>query len=170
MQMIGFGLVIFAGDNSDKAQLALKVTFLLVGIWWVGWAQIPFNRLPISSQKDRKTKKNVLSNGFHELKLVWDQMIHMPVLKRFLTAFFFYSMGVQTVMLVAIDFGIKILKLPNHNFNHFVLTTRKNTLLLLMHFHKKMNITSPSCDYPTKSKNISIPPISLNLLILSSKK
>lgn len=113
MQMIGFGLVIFAGDNSDKAQLALKVTFLLVGIWWVGWAQIPFKRLPISSQKDRQTKKNVLSNGFHELKLVWDQMIHMPVLKRFLTAFFFYSMGVQTVMLVAIDFGIKILKLPN---------------------------------------------------------
>jgi MFS transporter, UMF1 family len=113
MQMIAFGLVLFAGDNSDKTQLALKVTFLLVGIWWVSWAQIPFNRLPISSQKDRQTKKNVLSNGFHELKLVWDQMIHMPILKRFLTAFFFYSMGVQTVMLVAIDFGIKILKLPN---------------------------------------------------------
>ena len=37
----------------------------------------------------------------------------MPVLKRYLTAFFFYSMGVQTVMLVAIDFGIKELKLPD---------------------------------------------------------
>jgi UMF1 family MFS transporter len=40
-------------------------------------------------------------------------MLHLPVLKRFLAAFFFYSMGVQTVMLVAIDFGIKELKLEN---------------------------------------------------------
>ena len=37
----------------------------------------------------------------------------MLVLKRFLAAFYFYSMGVQTVMLVAIDFGIKELKLEN---------------------------------------------------------
>jgi UMF1 family MFS transporter len=37
----------------------------------------------------------------------------MPQLKRFLSAFFFYSMGVQTVMLIAIDFGIKELKLEN---------------------------------------------------------
>jgi UMF1 family MFS transporter len=57
--------------------------------------------------------RHVLTNGFHELKLVWNQLVHMPVLKRFLLAFFFYSMGVQTVMLVAIDFGIKEIKLPD---------------------------------------------------------
>ena len=57
--------------------------------------------------------KHVLVNGFHELQLVWKQVIKMPVLKRFLTAFFFYSMGVQTVLLVAIDFGIKVLNLEN---------------------------------------------------------
>lgn len=113
MQMIGFALVMSAGDDGSKTQTALKLTFLLVGLWWIGWAQIPFKRLPIMPAREREMKKNVLSNGFHELKLVWDQLIHMPVLKRFLFAFFFYSMGVQTVMLVAIDFGIKILKLPN---------------------------------------------------------
>src|SRR5574343_1998080 len=113
MQMIGFALVMSAGDDGSKTQTALKITFLLVGIWWIGWAQIPFNRLPISPAKEREMKKHVLANGFHELKLVWDQLIHMPALKRFLAAFFFYSMGVQTVMLVAIDFGIKILQLPN---------------------------------------------------------
>ncbi|MEO6732517.1 MAG: MFS transporter [Ferruginibacter sp.] len=109
MQMIGFGLVIAMPDNP----LPLKLTFLLVGIWWVCFAQITFNALPISPKSERKTKKHVLVNGFHELKIVWDQVMHMPVLKRFLTAFFFYSMGVQTVMLVAIDFGIKELKLPD---------------------------------------------------------
>ena len=110
MQMIGFALVITM--TADKA-LPLKLTFLLVGIWWVSFAQITFRALPISSKKERDGKTHVLANGFKELKLVWDQVVHMPVLKRYLTAFFFYSMGVQTVMLVAIDFGIKELKLAN---------------------------------------------------------
>jgi MFS transporter, UMF1 family len=109
MQMAGFALVMLMEDKG----LALTLTFLLVGIWWVSFAQITFSRLPSSSRSERKSKKHVLVNGFHELQLVWKQVAHMPVLKRFLTAFFFYSMGVQTVMLVAIDFGIKELKLPD---------------------------------------------------------
>lgn len=111
LQMVGFGLVVVMKE--DPA-LPLKITFLLVGIWWVAFAQIPFSRLPNrSDKKERKLKKHVLVNGFHELQLVWQQLKHMPELKRFLTAFFFYSMGVQTVLLVAIDFGIKILNLEN---------------------------------------------------------
>jgi UMF1 family MFS transporter len=113
LQMIGFGLVIFAGDDPAQTKLSLKITFLLVGIWWVSFAQIPFKRLPDTTPAERKSHKHVLVNGFHELKLVWEQMTHMPVLKRFLFSFLFYSMGVQTVMLVAIDFGIKELQLPN---------------------------------------------------------
>ncbi len=109
MQLVGFALVMTMKDKG----LALTITFLLVGIWWVSFAQISFTRLPISPKSERKSKKHVLVNGFHELQLVWKQVIHMPVLKRFLGAFFFYSMGVQTVMLVAIDFGIKELKLAD---------------------------------------------------------
>lgn len=109
MQLIGFGLVIMIPNS----ELPLKITFLLVGIWWIAFAQITFRVLPISSKSERASKTNVLTNGFIELKKVWDQLVHLPVLKRFLSAFFFYSMGVQTVMLVAIDFGIKILKLEN---------------------------------------------------------
>lgn len=109
MQMVGFALVMTMEDKG----LALTLTFLLVGIWWVGFAQITFSRLPISPKTERKAKTHVLVNGFHELKQVWQQVKKMPVLKRFLSAFFFYSMGVQTVMLVAIDFGIKELKLAD---------------------------------------------------------
>jgi len=109
LQMIGFGLVLLLPDSGK----ALQITFLLVGLWWIGFAQIPFRHLPISNISERKAKKHILINGFHELKIVWQQLIHLPVLKRFLAAFFFYSMGVQTVMLVAIDFGIKELKLEN---------------------------------------------------------
>jgi UMF1 family MFS transporter len=108
MQLIGFGLVI-AIPNS---KFPLQLTFLLVGFWWFGFAQITFSRLP-PGNPSAKEKKNVFSNGFLELKKVWNQLSNMPVLKRFLTAFWFYSMGVQTVMLIAIDFGIKELKLED---------------------------------------------------------
>lgn len=109
MQLIGFALVM---GMSDKT-MAVKITFLLVGIWWVSFAQITFAALPVTQKNETKAKKHVLVNGFHELKIVWGQVVHLPVLKSFLAAFFFYSMGVQTVMLVAIDFGIKELKLPD---------------------------------------------------------
>jgi UMF1 family MFS transporter len=109
MQLLGFGLVLAMPDSS----LPLKVTFLLVGIWWVSFAQITFNILPISSKTERAVRKNVFTNGFHELKIVWNQLVQLPVLKRFLLAFWFYSMGVQTVMLVGIDFGIKEIHLAD---------------------------------------------------------
>jgi UMF1 family MFS transporter len=108
MQMIGFGMVLAMPDSS----LPLKLSFLLVGLWWMGFAQISFARLP-KGNPSGKEKTNVLTNGFIELKKVWGELKHMPVLKRFLAAFLFYSMGVQTVMLIATDFGIKELHLPN---------------------------------------------------------
>ncbi len=110
MQMIGFAIVMFMAKDTS---LPLKLTFLLVGIWWVGFAQITFNVLPANKPQQIKPQNNIITNGFIELKKVWIELKQMPVLKRFLYAFFFYSMGVQTVMLVAIDFGIKELKLEN---------------------------------------------------------
>ena len=111
MQLIGFALVLTMSEPDEA--FPLKITFLLVGIWWVAFAQITFNRLPISPKTERAARKHALVNGFHELKIVFNQVKKMPALKRFLSAFFFYSMGVQTVMLIAIDFGIKELKLEN---------------------------------------------------------
>lgn len=93
------------------ASLPARLSFLLVGIWWIAFAQIPFKKLPAGSPNyDRISKSNVKS-GFQELTKVWHQLKSMIVLKRFLLAFFFYSMGVQTIMLVAAGFGEKILKL-----------------------------------------------------------
>jgi MFS transporter, UMF1 family len=94
---------------------ALRISFLLVGAWWFSFAQYPLSVLPISPKKERKEKKNVLSNGFIELKKVWNQLTHIPVLKRFLMAFFFYNMGVQTVMLAATLYGKSELGIPVDN-------------------------------------------------------
>jgi len=93
-----------------------RLSFLLVGLWWMGFAQITFFTLPKRKDIDLgepiSNKKNIFTNGFIELKKVWEQAKHLPILKKYLTAFFFYSMGVQTVMLAATLFGSQVLELP----------------------------------------------------------
>lgn len=88
-----------------------RLSFLLVGVWWFAFAQIPFKRLPKGQPMAQHPEYSIFVNGFHELKKVWNQVKQMPVLKSYLTAFFFYSMGVQTVMLAATIFGSKELGL-----------------------------------------------------------
>ncbi|RYE24468.1 MAG: MFS transporter [Sphingobacteriales bacterium] len=88
-----------------------RLSFLLVGIWWLVFAQISFRRLPKGQPVDGAGNRSVIAGGFHELGKVWQQMKAMPVLRTYLGAFFLYSMGVQTVMLAATLFGSKEMKL-----------------------------------------------------------
>ena len=92
------------------ASLPARLSFLLVGIWWIAFSQIPFKKLPAGSPNFDKTSKLNVKSGFEELAKVWHQLKEMYFLKRFLLAFVFYSMGVQTIMLVAAGFGEKGLK------------------------------------------------------------
>jgi len=110
MQIIGFVLVILLKDDPDF--LGPRITFFLVGIWWIGFAQITFSRLPKTVPVETK-RVNIFTDGFKEVKKVYSEVKTMPVLKRFLRGFFFYSMGVQTVMLAATLFGSKLLGLDD---------------------------------------------------------
>jgi len=107
MQLIGFGLVVAMPDSTWP----VRITFLLVGLWWFGFAQIAFARLPKINQQELK-KVNVFKEGFKETRRIYKELNLMPVLKRYLRGFFFYSMGVQTVMLAATIVGSKLLGLP----------------------------------------------------------
>lgn len=88
-----------------------RLSFLAVGLWWAGFAQITFRNLPPSTASRQHPEKSILVNGFYELKKVWHQFSEYPVTKRFLRSFFFYNMGVQTVMYVATYFAAEELKL-----------------------------------------------------------
>lgn len=111
LQLVCFVFVMSPDTFGITDGMACRISFLLVGIWWFVWAQIPFRRLPEGKPLEQHPEHNVLYNGFHELKKVWGQMKQLPVLKTYLGAFFLYSMGVQTVMLAATIFGAKELKL-----------------------------------------------------------
>ncbi|MBS1778537.1 MAG: MFS transporter [Bacteroidetes bacterium] len=111
LQLICFVFVLNPDTFGITVGMASRISFLLVGIWWIGWAQIPFARLPKGRPLEQHPEHNILSNGFHELRKVWKQVRSLPVLSIYLLAFFLYSMGVQTVMVAATIFGDKVLKL-----------------------------------------------------------
>ncbi|HRP60229.1 MAG TPA: MFS transporter [Vicingus sp.] len=81
-------------------------SFILTGLWWMGFSQLTYARLP-NNVYNKKPTGNVLFKGFRELKNVWIELKNIKQLKRYLAAFFIYSMGVQTVMIMAIFFGTK---------------------------------------------------------------
>ena len=84
--------------------LAMRYSFISVGIWWILFSQYTFHHLPKGNRREGE-RRNILFNGFRELQSVWGQLDRNPVLKGYLVAFFVYSMAVQTVMLIAAYFG-----------------------------------------------------------------
>jgi UMF1 family MFS transporter len=96
------------------AGMASRITFLLVGVWWFGFAQITYRRLP-NNVYNRKPKKDFIWKGLKELKVVAKEVLKHNELKIFLAAFFMFSVGVQTIILMAGIFGSKELGLPTLN-------------------------------------------------------
>lgn len=111
----GFGMGYFGGAILLIINLILikgfgmnaRFSFISVAIWWVGFAQITFARLPNGTRSNVLSEGNIIFKGFKELWKVWNQLKHIKQLKRYLIAFFIYSMGVQTVMLMAVLFAKK---------------------------------------------------------------
>ncbi|QCR21706.1 MFS transporter [Pontibacter sp. SGAir0037] len=100
------------GIAADNTSLPPRIAFLTTGLWWFGFAQYSFYHLP-ANVHHRKPKGSWVLNGFRELQKVLHQVKELPLLKRYLLAYFFYNMGVQTVMYVATIFGIEVLQLES---------------------------------------------------------
>jgi MFS transporter, UMF1 family len=88
-----------------------KYSFLLVGVWWVGFAQITYAVLPNNIHR-KKPEAGYIWKGFKELKKVFQEFQETNRLKKYLRAFFFFNTGVQTVMLMATIFASKAIKWP----------------------------------------------------------
>ncbi len=86
--------------------LAPRISFLTVGIWWIVFAQVTFKNLPYNIY-NKKPKKNYIFKGFQELKKVLYELQDQPILLNFLTSFFLYSVGVQSIILLATIYGKK---------------------------------------------------------------
>ena len=95
----------FGIEGSDASMIAMRYSFISVGIWWILFSQYTFYYLPKGNKSNNKVTTQILLDGFRELRGVYRSLSDNLILKRYLSAFFVYSMAVQTVMLVATYFG-----------------------------------------------------------------
>jgi len=94
-----FGII---GDNSES--IAMRYSFVSVGIWWIIFSQYTFYFLPAPNKK-REIIKDVIWNGFKEIIDVWNELKKISLIKNYLIAFFIYSSALQTLLLIAAYFG-----------------------------------------------------------------
>ncbi len=130
-------LIMVFAKTAEERLLYTRISFLLTGAWWFGFAQYTFKHLPqFGNVKDKLPKDLVLLNykniflkheeqggfrevfkdnfcfymdvmkeSFRELFKVGETLFKNSNLKFFLSSFFFYSVGMQTIFLMATLFG-----------------------------------------------------------------
>ena len=98
---------------SQDSGLPARISFLTVFLWWIGFSQITFLRLPKYTYKKRTSGANIYTNGYKELRMVFKQVRGSYHLKVYLAGFFFMMMGLISVMFMASLFGTKLLKLKD---------------------------------------------------------
>ncbi|MBC7495328.1 MAG: MFS transporter [Flavobacterium sp.] len=103
--LLVINLIFIIGKNEQESIVAMQYSFISVGVWWIVFSQYTFYYLPGGNSTNNKLTKEIVFNGFKELRKVWGLLNQNIRLKKYLTAFFVYSMAVQTVMLIATYFG-----------------------------------------------------------------
>ena len=113
--LLGISLyLIMSQENGDMKLQMMRYSFVMVGLWWIGFAQVTFKKVP-NNVYNRKPNKDYIWKGFSALKKVWIELKSYPTLRNFLIAFFLLSVGVQTIILLATIFGSSELGLGTIN-------------------------------------------------------
>ncbi len=94
--------------------IVYRISFVIVGLWWMGFAQYTLYYLPNNPHK-RKPEKDFIFKGYRELRQVLRELKDQYTLKVFLISFFMFSAGVQTIIVLAGKFGDEELGLPTTN-------------------------------------------------------
>ena len=88
---------------------AVRFSFLMVGIWWAVFS-IPiflFVKEPEGTASGAHDD-NLISAGFHQLRETFREVRHLKTIFLFLLAYWLYIDGVNTVIRMAVDYGISI--------------------------------------------------------------
>ncbi len=103
--IINLAMIMSRETGPEKMEM-MRYSFVTVGVWWIAFSQFSYKYLP-SFKNGNKVTKNVVFNGYKELRQIWKEIKQNVLLKKYLIAFFMYSMAVQTVMLIATYFGVE---------------------------------------------------------------
>jgi UMF1 family MFS transporter len=99
--------------------MAAQTAFVMVGLWWLGFSQIPFRRLP--ADRPGRSQENLMRKGYEELGKVWQTIRADRNTVLFLVAFFCYNAGVQAVLFLASTFAKEVLNFSSTGLIFIVL-------------------------------------------------
>lgn len=94
----------YAELGMPSAEFAQRFGFLITGLWWIGFAQITFRGLQ-EPKPEHVDKKGLLTVGIDQMKQVFTFLSKSALRMKFLGAYFFLSIGVQTIIVLAALFG-----------------------------------------------------------------
>ncbi|NEW81350.1 MAG: MFS transporter [Mariniphaga sp.] len=94
-----------------QSDMPARISFLTVFVWWIGFSTITFSYLPKYVFRKRTGSSRILTNGYRELRLVFNEIRKSYRISVYLTAFFFLMMGMLTTMFMAATYGEKELGL-----------------------------------------------------------
>ena len=84
----------------------VTLSLCLVGIWWIGFGTNSFLKL-LPKNESKKKVSRYFQEWLPRIEKVFLSLKKLKDMKMYLVAYFFYNMGVQTIMLLAILFGTK---------------------------------------------------------------
>ncbi|HPI92206.1 MAG TPA: MFS transporter [Deltaproteobacteria bacterium] len=86
---------------------AVRISFLTVGLWWAVFA-VP---LMVMVREPRSTSMgigNMVAEGISQLGRTFREIRHLKVIMMFLAAYWLYIDGVDTVIVMAVDYGLSL--------------------------------------------------------------
>ena len=90
------------------AASAIRVSFVMVALWW-GLFSIPlFIGTKESTPVNKQTLSQLVKSAFLELRNTFRELRHFRALGIFLLAYWLYIDGVNTVIKMAIDYGLSL--------------------------------------------------------------
>jgi UMF1 family MFS transporter len=92
---------------SGSAQ-AVRLSFVSVAIWWGGFALITFFWLPADPPTQRQSLGAQIAAGLNRLKVTFGKIRHLKTVFTFLIAYWCYIDGVDTIIKMAVDFGMSL--------------------------------------------------------------
>jgi len=126
--LLVFCLVLIQVIGKENPSFYTRLSFALVGLWWMGFAQFTFRNIP-SNPYDKKIPTHIFKSSFQELYKVWKEVNQYRQLRIFLGSFFFYSLGMQTIFLVAALFGQTEIGLPTEKLIITILLIQLEAIL-----------------------------------------
>ena len=92
---------------ADKAQ-AVRVAFVSVAVWWAVFSLPVFFFVKESKSDQKIVEKGAIIAGFKQLAGTFREIRRLRVVSLFLLAYWLYIDGVDTIVRMAVDYGMSI--------------------------------------------------------------